>query len=109
MMKPGKPPSWGSGAKSAVGSAITPESCVWFTMARGCITETFYPRPDIAHTRCLFLLVTGQDGFFCDERLDTIQTVRAPEPGVPLFEVVNRCRNDRYSIMKTVITDPFRN
>jgi len=108
-MKPGNPPSWGSGAKSAVGTAATRESCVWFTLARGCITETFYPRPDLAHTRCLFLTVTTPDGFFSDERLDTIQTVRMPEPGVPLFEVVNRCRNDRYSITKTVATDPARN
>src|SRR5689334_19081538 len=42
-MKPGKPPSWGPGGKSAVGTALSPDSCVWFTMARGCITETFYP------------------------------------------------------------------
>src|SRR5262249_38799683 len=107
-MKPGKPPNWGPGAESGVGTAIGVESCVWFTMAKGCVTETFYPRPDLAHTRCIFLMVTGRDGFFSDERLHTIQKVCMPAPGGPLFEAVNHCCHDRYRITKTIATDPYR-
>ena len=108
MGKPGKPPTWGPGAKSGVGTAIGPASCVWFTMAQGCITETFYPRPDLAQTRCVFLVVTDGAGFFSDERLDASHTVRIPERAVPLFEVENLCRRNRYRISKTILTDPSR-
>jgi hypothetical protein len=53
-------------------------------------------------------MVTGRDGFFSDERLHTIQKVRMPAPGVPLFEAVNHCCHDRYRITKTIATDPYR-
>src|SRR5689334_15534814 len=106
-MKIGSPPSWGPGGKSAIGTAIGDQSCVWFTMAEGCLTETYYPRPDLAHTRYMFLVVTDGKGFFSDERLDDNHDTRLPEAGVPLFESQNRCRH-RYTISKTTFTDPFR-
>src|SRR5579885_1002847 len=108
-MYPGKPPSWGPGGKSAVGTSAGPYSLVWFTMAQGCITETYFPRPDCANTRTMFLVVTEDHGFFSDERLHASHSTRMVEPGVPLYETENRCNAGRYRILKTTLTDPSRN
>ena len=107
-VKPGSPPSWGPGGKSAVGTAIGNQSSVWFTMAEGCLTEIYYPRPDIANTRAVFFVLTDGAGFFSDERRHTVQTIRMRESGVPLYESENRCGRNRYNISKVTFADPFR-
>src|ERR1051326_1609098 len=108
-MKPGSPPKWGQGGKSAVGTAIGDASCVWFTMAGGSLTEVYYPRPDIANTRAMFFVVADEAGFFSDERYATAQAIRMHEPGIPIYESANRCHENRYTLSKVTFTDPFRN
>ncbi len=106
-MKPGGPPSWGAGGKSAVGTAIGDASCVWFTMVRGYLTEVYYPRPDIANTRAIFLVVTDESGFFCDER-SCAPAIRMQQPGIPIYESEYHDPKNRYSISTVTCTDPFR-
>ncbi len=105
---PGLEPRWTSSAKSGVGTALDGRSHVWFTVSHGIVDEVYYPRVDQANTRDLGLLVSGPDGYFCEEKRDTNSVVHLIAPGVPGYRLVNTCRQGRFEIEKTVITDPER-
>src|SRR5579875_3508774 len=103
---PGAEPTWAHGSKQAVGTSLTRESPVWFTIAEGVLTEVYYPRVDLANTRDLqFLLVgRGPDEFF-EERRDTLAEVRPVDPRSLAWRVTNTERQGRFVIDKRVLTD----
>ncbi len=69
----------------------------WFTLGRGAISEVFYPRADDIALRDSFLIVTGPDGFFSDERWNTeSSTSYLAIDGIPAFRIENRCVLGRY-------------
>ncbi len=105
---PGVEPRWTSSAKSGVGTALDGRSHVWFTVSHGIVDEVYYPRVDQANTRDLGLLVSAAGGYFSEEKRDADSEVHLIAPGVPGYRLVNRCRQGRYEIEKTVITDPER-
>jgi glucoamylase len=105
---PGEPSTWTSGAKDGVGTALDEESRVWFTIARGIVTEVFYPEVDCPCTRDLGLIVTGGDSFFSDERKDAHSTIGYVEQGAPAYRLTNTCWSSRYVIHKEVYCDPRR-
>jgi glucoamylase len=45
---PGSAARWASSAKSGVGTAISNNSRVWFTLSHGIFNEIYYPRIDQA-------------------------------------------------------------
>ena len=55
---PGIPARWTSSAKSGVGTAVSRDSRVWFTLSHGILNEIYYPRVDHACTRDLGFIVT---------------------------------------------------
>src|SRR5438477_8915499 len=69
--RPGAEPRWFTSAKSGVGTAINAPSRVWFTLARGVVSEVFWPRVDLASLRSLGLVVTDRRSFSSDEQADT--------------------------------------
>ena len=105
--RPGAGPTWGSGAKTAVGTALSLQSRVWFTIAEGVLSEVFFPDVDRANLRGFRFLVAG-DGFFSDERHDAAHTVRSNSSSVPAYLVETRCKKARYHLQKEVLTDPSR-
>ena len=105
---PGIPARWTSSAKSGVGTALSPQSPVWFTLSHGILNEIYYPRVDSACTRDFGLLVTGPAGYFSEEKRDCIAMTTRQADGVPAFHVVNTARDGRYSIEKDVVSDPAR-
>jgi glucoamylase len=106
---PGIPARWTSSAKSGVGTALSVQSRVWFTISHGIINEIYYPRLDYACTRDLGLIVTApEDKYFSEEKRDTRSTISAVGEGVPAFSLVNECIAGRYRIEKTVFSDPRR-
>ncbi len=105
---PGVEPRWTSSAKSGVGTALDGRSHVWFTLSHGIVDEVYFPRVDQANTRDFGLLVSGPDGYFCEEKRDTTSEVHLLAAGVPGYRLVNRCVHGRLEIEKTVITDPER-
>jgi glucoamylase len=107
--KPGGPARWTSSVKSAVGTAAESRSRVWFTMSHGILNEVYYPRVDQANTRDMGLIVTSGSDFFSEEKRDTNSVVQMIAPGVPGYRVTNTCRDGRYRIVKTIVTDPERN
>src|SRR6186997_2600630 len=76
---PGLPARWTSSAKSGVGTAVSRDSRVWFTLSHGILNEVYYPRVDHACTRDLGFIVCGPDGYFSEEK-------RHAEHAVALFE-----------------------
>ena len=109
---PGEEPRWATAAKDGVGTARCPAanstSLVWFTLGRGILTEIFYPRVDQACTRDLGLIVTDGHGFFSDECRDAEHRIEYPVTGVPLYRLINTCRQGRYRIEKTVFAHPHQ-
>jgi glucoamylase len=106
--RPGNTPLWTTSAKSGVGTALSMESPVWFTLARGILTEVYYPFVDTACIRDMELLVADGNGFFSEEKQDTRSEVHYLARGVPAFRLVNTCRQGRYRIEKEVLADPSR-
>jgi len=105
---PGIEPRWTSSDKSGVGTATTSASRVWFTLSHGILNEIYYPEIDQAAIRDMGFLVTGPDQFLAEEKRDTQHQIRMLAPGVPAFELVNECNQNRFRLTKTVITDPVR-
>ena len=105
---PGISPRWTSSAKSGVGTAITNQSRVWFTLSHGIFNEIYFPSIDHACVRDMGLLVTGKGAFFSEEKRDATSEIHWMEPGVPGFRLVNSCISGRYRIEKLVVSDPAR-
>ena len=106
--QPGITPHWTSSAKSGVGTATNSESRVWFATSHGIIDEVYHPFIDHAAIRDFGLLIADGDCFFSEEKRDTNQEIRPLEQGVPGYRLTNTCRQGRYRITKTVVTDPRR-
>ena len=54
---PGIPARWTSSAKSGLGTAVSRDSHVWFTLSHGILNEVYYPRVDIPQIRDLGFIV----------------------------------------------------
>ncbi|MHB1954757.1 MAG: glycoside hydrolase family 15 protein [Sulfobacillus sp.] len=107
MMAPGWPgvePTWTTGAKTAVGTAIAPISRVWFTIAKGIITEVYYPRLDNTAIRDAQFLIRHRSGEFWEEQRDLRHTIRYLTDDAPGFEMVSEERQGRFRIIKRVVT-----
>ncbi len=104
----GIPPRWTSSAKSGVGTSLSSESRVWFTLSHGILNEVYYPRIDQACIRDVELLVSDGMNFFSEEKRDAHFELGTLVEGVPAFQLTNTCKENRYRIHKTVLTDPQR-
>jgi len=105
---PGIPARWTSSAKTGVGTAVSRDSRVWFTLSHGILNEVYYPRIDHACTRDLGFIVTDGQGYFSEEKRDTRSETSQVEPGIPAYRIRNTALDGRYRIEKEVLTDPWR-
>jgi len=103
---PGIEPRWTSSAKEGIGTSLSPESRVWFTLSHGILNEIYYPRVDQACTRDMGLIVTDGRRFFSEEKRDTKTEVAYLAEGVPAYRLNNTCRAGRYHIEKEILTNP---
>jgi hypothetical protein len=88
LCAPGSPgilPRWTSSAKSGVGTSLNPNGRVWFTLSHGILNEVYYPRIDRAAIRGLSLIVTGEKGFFPEEKGGARWRMELLAPGVPSY------------------------
>jgi glucoamylase len=99
---------WTSSAKSGVGTALTAQSQVWFTLSHGILNEIYYPRIDHACTRDFGFIVTDGRSFFSEEKRDAASTLRPIADGVPAFAIASTCTKGRYRLDKLVLSDPRR-
>ena len=105
---PGVPARWTPSAKSAIGTAVSRESRVWFTLSHGILNEIYYPRVDHACTRDLGFIVTDGHTYFSDEKRDARSETSQVAPGIPAYRVHNTAADRRYRIEKEILTDPWR-
>jgi glucoamylase len=105
---PGIPARWTSSAKSGLGTAVSRDSRVWFTLSHGILNEIYYPRVDHACTRDLGLLVTDGERYFSEEKRDARSETSQVARGVPAYRIRNTAVDGRYRIEKEVLTDPWR-
>ena len=105
---PGIPARWTSSAKSGLGTAVSRDSRVWFTLSHGILNEIYYPRVDHACTRDLGFIVTDGQTYFSEEKRDATLRDIAGRTGIPAYRIRNTALDGRYRIEKEVLTDPWR-
>ena len=105
---PGLPARWTSSAKSGIGTAVSRDSRVWFTLSHGIVNEVYYPRVDHACTRDLGFIVTDGESYFSEEKRDTRSETSQVAPGIPAYRIYNTAADGRYRIEKEILTDPWR-
>lgn len=105
---PGAPAYWCPGSKAGVGTAIQEASPVWFTLGRGALEEVYFPGPDHPRVRDCALAVTDGADFFSYEKSDAESITEILEEGVPAYRITNRCKQNRYRIIKEIISHPQR-
>ena len=103
---PGADPLWSRSAKDGVGTAYHTGCRVWFTLARGIITEVYCPTVDTPNTRDLQLLITDGETFVHEEKRDLQHHTEIPEQGTLLYRITNTAPQGRYRLIKEVLTDP---
>lgn len=116
--------SWASGIKQGFGtsyeaydprggysdaSPTAPLSRTWFTIAEGTVSEIYWPRIDQPQVRDSQFLIVDENGRLLQERTDLTHDVRWLRPGVPVFVTTSRDHDNRFSITRTVFTDPSSN
>jgi glucoamylase len=106
--KPGAKPRWTSGAKTIVGTAVTSQSRIWYTIGNGTLNEIYFPDVDQANTRSVRFLIADGAGFFSNEEWDADHSVEWIETGVPACRITSLCKQGRYTLTKEIITDPIR-
>src|SRR6202165_1642647 len=106
---PGIEPRWTSSAKTGIGTALSMQSRLWFTLSHGILNEIYFPRVDEACTHDFGLIVTDGREFFSEEKRHCTFQNLPIEPGVPAYQLTNTCATGRYRIEKEVLTDPWRN
>ncbi len=106
---PGIEPRWTRGAKTAVGTAYSTSSRVWYTLDHGSVTEVYYPTIDSPQIRDLQFLITDGKSFFHDERRSFVGQVDCISEAALGFDVTNREKDGRYRIHKTILGDPHQN
>ena len=110
VMAQGVDAHWPTAAKNGFGTSNTLSSKVWFTLAKGVMTEVFFPTLDVPNVQNLQLLLTIDGQVSAQtESGDTIHRLELPDSGSLTFRQINTAKNGRYTITKTYVTDPQRN
>ena len=103
---PGINPRWTRSDKSAVGTAYSASSRIWFTLAAGLVSEIYFPTIDQPQTRDLQYLVTDGATFFHDERRNTRFELEQLSEHSLGFRMTNTNDEFGYRIVKEIIADP---
>src|SRR5260370_1766355 len=107
--RPGIEPRWPWSAKTGVGTALSLQSRLWFTLSHGILNEIYFPRVDQACTRDFGLIVTDGREFFSEEKRHCTFQNLPIEPAVPAYPLTNTCETGRYRLAKEALPDPWRN
>ncbi len=104
---PGIPATWACANKQGLGTAYSRGSRIWFTIANGILTETFYPRIDTPQLRHLQFLFSDGNGLLLEEKRDCEHQVERIVPAQG-YRVLSSDRERRFSLTKEIIADPAR-
>ncbi|HLM02146.1 MAG TPA: hypothetical protein VK400_13920, partial [Pyrinomonadaceae bacterium] len=80
-LAPGKDAQWASAGKQGVGTSVSLESKVWFTLQGGALTEVYYPDVTLANVHLLqFVVVNRKTRKVETERGDAAHEIKVPRP-----------------------------
>jgi glucoamylase len=94
---PGVTPNWSNAQKIQTGTRYNDDSStVWFTNAKGVLTETYYPTIDQAQIKDAQLLITDGSSFMLEERTGLKHEVEVISPSQ--VKMINRDPQNRFVI-----------
>lgn len=105
---PGEIPSWTPASKDGIGTSVTTQSKVWFTLGGGIVDEVYYPRVDVADTHGLELAVSDGKRVWIESR-DMTHGIARVDDSALVYRQTSRDAAGRITITKTYVTDPDRN
>ncbi len=94
--------------KDCLGTARNTSSKVWFTVAGGVLSDTYYPTIDNTNVETLQYVVTDGRTFTDLQTRDTTYTVRALDPSGMSCRVTSTAKSGRYQLVTDYVTDPAR-
>ena len=104
---PGITPTWSNAKKIQVGSSFydfksAPRSLVWFSIAQGVLTETYFPTIDKAQIKDSQILILNESGKLIDEKKEMIHETVVLSPS--LVKLINRSKDGLFEIHHTYYT-----
>ena len=104
---PGITPTWSNAKKIQVGSSFydfksAPKSLVWFSIAQGVLTETYFPTIDKAQIKDSQILILNKSGELIDEKKEMTHETVVLSPS--LVKLINRSKDGLYEIHHTYYT-----
>ena len=106
--RPGIAPTWSISSKNGVGTAYSTASRVWFSLARGILTEIYYPTIDRPQIRDAQFLISDGATFFHEEKRDLATDVVRLEMESLGYRTISKDPEGRYQLIKEVIADPHQ-
>src|SRR3989442_9814855 len=104
---PGEMPRWTPASKEGIGTSLSTESKVWFTLQGGILTEVYYPRLDVADVHGLEFAVSDGRRVWIESR-DMRHALARIDPRALLYRQTSRDAARRFTITQTYATDPQR-
>src|SRR5438309_21098 len=104
---PGERPTWTPASKDGIGTSLTTQSKVWFTLQGGILTEVYYPRLDVADVHGLEFAVSDGRRVWIESR-DMRHAIARIDPRALLYRQTASDAPGRFTITKTYATDPQR-
>ena len=104
---PGMTPTWSSAKKIQTGTSysknqLDTQSLVWFSLAKGVLTETYFPTIDEAQIKDAQILVSDGESFLIDEKKEMEHEVEVLHPS--LVKMVNKDKLGRFKVEHTFFT-----
>ena len=104
---PGITPTWSNAKKVQVGSSFydfksAPKSLVWFSVAQGVLTETYFPTIDKAQIKDSQILILDKNGELIDEKKEMTHETVVLSPS--LVKLINRSKDGLFEIHHTYYT-----
>ena len=105
---PGLTSHQGQSRKDCVGTSRTTDSKIWFTVARGILSDVYAPTLDATNVETMQYLVTDGSSFTDLQSRDTTYTVSSDTTGT-VCTITSTAKSGAYRLVNTYFTDPSRN
>ncbi|NPC41665.1 glucan 1,4-alpha-glucosidase [Nocardioides sp. zg-1230] len=105
---PGADATWRSGDKDGVGTSLSRTSKVWYTLADGTLSETYYPAADTPNVRDLQFAVSDGTNSQLETDDSVVRTAELADPTSLTYRQTSTDKAGRWRLTKTYVTDPQR-
>jgi len=95
--------------KDCIGTARNTTSKVWYTVADGVLSDTYFPTIDNTNVKTLQFVVTDGSTFTDLQTRDTTYTVQLPDANSLECEVTTTAESGKYRIVTDYLTDSNQN